>query len=179
MRLFIAIELSDFAAAHLGRLQDALRPLAADARWTRSDQFHLTLKFLGEMPDGQVDALVKTLRRIKLEDKIRLHVDALVFFPPHGSVHVIAAALHDDGGRCAALQQEIDRTCHEAGFMLERRWTAHVTLARLKNRSIAGFRQSAAAAVAELLPGPSFSVEDFALIQSRLDRHGPTYLRVG
>jgi len=179
MRLFVAIELPETVIAHLRKMQDGLRPVVEDARWTRPDQFHLTLKFLGETPEQRVTDLATSLRRIKIEDEIRLHVDALVCFPPRGLVRVVAAALHDADGRCAALQQQIDRACNQAGFPLDsRRWTAHLTLARTKNGGGSDLRRIAAAGVAGLLPGPSFSVNDFALIQSRLDRHGPTYVRI-
>ena len=179
MRLFIAIELPEYVIDHLKTMQDTLRPVVEAARWTPPDQFHLTLKFLGETLDVRVADLATSLRGIKIEDEIRLYVDGLVCFPPRGAVRVIAASLDDTEGRCAALQQQIDRACNQVGFPLEgRRWTAHVTLARLRSSGGSDLRRIATAAVAELLPGPSFSAGDFALIQSRLDRHGPTYIRI-
>jgi 2'-5' RNA ligase len=179
VRLFIAIELPEFVAGHLAKMQDALRPLLEHARWTRPDQLHLTLKFLGETPEQRVSELVDSLRKIKIDDEICLQAHALACFSARGPVRIVAAALQDAQGRCARLQEQIDHACHDVGFMLEgRRWTAHVTLARLKDRNSSAVRQTAAAAVAPLLPGPPFTVGDFALIQSRLDRDGPVYVRV-
>jgi len=179
MRLFIAVELPQFVAAHLCKMQDALRPLLEHSRWTPLEQLHLTLRFLGETADAQVSDLAESLRKIKIEDEICLQTRGLACYPPHGPVRIVAASLQDTDGRCARLQERIDHACHDAGFMLDgRTWTAHVTLARLKDRKGSAVRQDAAAAVAPLLPGPAFTVEDFALIQSRLERNGPVYVRV-
>ena len=179
MRLFVAIELPEYAAAHLGKMQDALRPLI-DARWTPPEQLHLTLKFLGETPDQRVDHLLKSLQTVRIDAEISLRVNGLACFPPRGPVRIIAAGLEDAGAQCARLQERLDRACNAAGFALEgRSWTAHVTLARLKNGAAVAVRErAAAAAVAGLLPGPVFSAEEFAVFESRLGRQGPVYMRI-
>jgi 2'-5' RNA ligase len=178
MRLFIAIELPQFVAAHLAKMQDALRPIV-DARWTPPEQLHLTLKFLGETPDQRVDQLLKLFQTVRVDEEISLRVNGLACFPSRGPVRIVAAGLEDAGGQCAQLQERIDRACNAAGFALEsRRWTAHATLARLKNGAASPVREQAAAAVAELLPGPEFFVEEFAVFESRLERQGAVYVRV-
>jgi 2'-5' RNA ligase len=178
MRLFIANELNQFVTAHLGKMQDALRPIV-DARWTPPEQLHLTLKFLGEAPDQRVDDLLKSLQTVRIDEEISLRVNRLACFPPRGPVRIVAAGLEDAGAQCARLQERIDRACHAAGFALEgRRWTAHVTLARLKNGAASSLREKGVAAVAALLPGPEFCVEEFAVFESRLERQGPIYARI-
>jgi 2'-5' RNA ligase len=178
MRLFIAIELARFVTAHLGKMQDALRPIV-DARWTPPEQLHLTLKFLGETLEERVSDLLKSLQAVRIDEEISLRVNGLACFPPRGALRIIAAALEDAGGRCGQLQERIDRACHAAGFALEgRRWTAHVTLARLKHDAASSLREKAVAAVAGLLPGPEFCVEEFSVFESRLERQGPIYARI-
>jgi 2'-5' RNA ligase len=52
LRLFVAIQISDEVRMKMARVQNELRPLAApdDVRWMKPEQFHLTLKFLGNVP---------------------------------------------------------------------------------------------------------------------------------
>lgn len=177
MRLFIAIELPDDVRRHLQGMQELLRPIVK-AKWTRPEQLHLTLKFLGETEDSELPKILEHLGAIRMAEPIRLSTEGVVCFPPHGPIRIVAAALEDEAGNCAKLQAEIDQACYVAGFPLEgRRWTPHVTLARVKERLGASVRSAitqASAALAEC----RCEIDAFALIESRLDRDGPTYARV-
>ena len=51
MRQFLAIELPAALRAELGRLQAALEPELRGWRWVRPANLHLTLRFLGEVPE--------------------------------------------------------------------------------------------------------------------------------
>lgn len=176
MRLFVAIELPEVVRQHLQRMQDALRAVIP-ARWTKAEQLHVTLKFLGETPDADVPGVIDALRTVQIEQPIQLSVSGVVCFPPHGPIRIVAAAMADADGRCADLAKRIDTACHDAGFALEHRpWTAHVTIGRVKERTERDARDRASATIAALAAGPSWEVEEFALIQSHLDQRGPTYI---
>ena len=175
MRLFVSIELSDEVRNSLRRAQEQLAEIVK-AKWTAADQFHLTLKFLGETADPNVPKILEQLRGVRFDEALALQTAGLVCFPPHGPIRIIAAAMKDEGGRCAELQGEIDRACHAAGFPLEgRRWTPHVTIGRVKDRVTAGAR---AAVTSANLPSIDFEIDEFYLMESRLDRIGPHYTRV-
>ncbi len=173
MRLFIAIEFPDHLRRHLLRMQEILRPIFG-GKPVRSEQLHLTLKFLGETPDETLPRLLEQLRRVEM-GPIRLTTLGVVCFPPNGPVRIVAAALDDQDLHCAQLQSDIDQAAHTAGFPLEaRRWTPHVTLIRVKDRLPASARTAGIAAVAKM-PRIEFEPEEFALIQSHLGGGGPTY----
>jgi 2'-5' RNA ligase len=175
MRLFVSIELPDEVRNSLRRAQEHLAEIVK-AKWTPADQFHLTLKFLGETEDARVPRLVDELRSVRFHKALRLRIAGFVCFPPHGPIRIIAAAMKDEGGLCAELQSEIDQACHDAGFPLEgRRWTPHATIGRVKDRTAAGVRS---AVMAHQLPALDFEIDEFALMESNLDRVGPTYIRV-
>ncbi|MGD0387585.1 MAG: RNA 2',3'-cyclic phosphodiesterase [Tepidisphaeraceae bacterium] len=177
MRLFIAIELPDDVRRHLQKMQDLLQPILK-AKWTRPEQLHLTLKFLGEADDSKLPEIIGQLRAINISDPIRLATAGVLCLPPHGPIRIVAAALADEGGNCAKLQAEIDQVCYVAGFPLEgRRWTPHVTLARVKDRVGASARAQAEIACAKI-PAAAFEAGGFSLIESRLDRTGPAYATV-
>ncbi len=175
MRLFVSIELPDEVRNSLRRAQEQLAEIVK-AKWTPADQFHLTLKFLGETADPYLPRIIEELRRVRFDEPLTLRTAGLVCFPPHGPIRIIAAAMKDEGGLCAKLQSEIDQACHAAGFPLEgRRWTPHATVGRVKDRTAAGARS---AVMAHQLPALDFEIDEFALMESNLDRVGPTYIRV-
>jgi RNA 2',3'-cyclic 3'-phosphodiesterase len=175
MRLFIAIEPDESVLAHLRNLQETMRPLLP-ARWIPPDQLHLTLKFLGDTPDPQLPDLITALKNVTLDSPLLLQISGVICFPPRGPIRIIATSMEDDQNRCAQLAQRIDRACHEVGFQLEnRRWTPHVTLARIKERTSPDIRRRIASIQQARL---SFDVEEFVLKESRLDDKGPTYITV-
>lgn len=63
MRLFVALTLPGDVAAELRIATEALRELAPELRWTRPEQWHVTLVFLGEVGDDVVDELSRRLNR--------------------------------------------------------------------------------------------------------------------
>ncbi|HEX4054052.1 MAG TPA: RNA 2',3'-cyclic phosphodiesterase [Tepidisphaeraceae bacterium] len=176
MRLFIAIELPEHLRRHLQRMQEMLHPIFG-GKSVRPSQLHLTLKFLGETADEALPRIVQQLRAVEM-GPTRLTTAGIVCFPPNGPVRIVAAALNDHDLHCAKLQSDIDHAAHAAGFPLEpRRWTPHVTLIRIKDRVSTSARSAgiaAAAGMAEL----DFDPDEFSLIESRLDREGPTYVTV-
>jgi RNA 2',3'-cyclic 3'-phosphodiesterase len=174
MRLFVAIELPEDIRRQLVRVQDSLREVI-DAKWVRAEQMHLTLKFLGETADEELPGVVEALKSVRF-GAVELWTEGVVCFPPHGAVRIVAMGLGDRDDRCAMLAEEIDRVCHEVGFKLEgRKWKPHVTVGRVKSR-VAGPARAAATSIS--VARREFFVDDFALIESRLDRSGPEYLRV-
>jgi 2'-5' RNA ligase len=175
MRLFVSIELPQEIKRNLEKVQSQLRSLIK-AKWTAPEQFHLTLKFLGETPDAQLPQITDALSTVRFEIPIALQLRGIVCFPPHGPIRIIAAAMSDETGACAELQSQIDQACHRAGFPLEgRRWTPHVTIGRVKERTSAAART---AVTAVNLPQVQFEIDEFYLMESRLDQIGPTYIRV-
>ncbi len=66
MRLFIAIPMPAALRDYMERVQSALCAVdeQRSVKWTRPEQFHVTLKFLGETPQSQVPPLTDALRGV-------------------------------------------------------------------------------------------------------------------
>jgi RNA 2',3'-cyclic 3'-phosphodiesterase len=175
MRSFVAIEIPAPARSRLRQIQESLRP-TIPAQWTDPAQLHLTLKFLGETPDAQLPQLLHHLKPLHIDPPIILTITRIICFPPHGPIRIIAAGLLDENSRCAQLQSQIEQACSLAGYRQEARpWTPHITLARIKNPLPPGARSLLTSAK---FPACQFEAEEFQLIESRLDRAGPTYVTV-
>ena len=71
MRLFLAIELPDAVKQQLTAVQRS--PLAA-LRWAPAEQLHVTLKFLGEVPDADVPAIIEHLAKLPTAEDATLAV---------------------------------------------------------------------------------------------------------
>ncbi len=134
MRCFVAIKLADPVRHRMEEAQRELREVGAKVKWTEADKLHLTLKFLGEIGEGQVAALRERLaaeasRRPGLE----LRFEGLGVFPEMGAPRIVWAGCTGEAGKLETLAGAVERVAEEVGVPRERRpFTAHVTLGRVK-----------------------------------------------
>ena len=80
MRLFVALDIDDAIRNRIARFLDGVRGFAPDVRWVRSESLHVTLKFIGEQSEPQLDAIKRTLKTIEA-DHFELNVSGLRIFP--------------------------------------------------------------------------------------------------
>ena len=136
LRLFIAIPVPEAVRAEIARVQGRLQRESSlgTVRWTRPDQFHITLKFLGDVPVSQVDDLKKSAAGVCVAaSALQLSARGVGFFPNGRSPRVIWAGVHDDRGGLNDLHRKLD----EALRWLEpkgkaEKFTGHITLGRFK-----------------------------------------------
>ena len=62
MRVFIAIDVPNDIRKALGDVQRALRPLTGTARWVAPESIHITLRFLGEVPEKRLEDIDAELK---------------------------------------------------------------------------------------------------------------------
>ncbi|WP_062226896.1 RNA 2',3'-cyclic phosphodiesterase [Aureimonas frigidaquae] len=167
-RLFTAIEIPRDAALTLSFLRGGL----PSARWIDAENYHLTLRFIGDVDFRTADEVVAALDRIErpgFELTLR-GVDAFGSRKPHSVYAGIVPS-----PQLELLQADIDRACRRAGLPADpRRFVPHVTLARL--------RQPKSEEVAHYLSGrgnyrsPTFRVGRFVLYSSRDSVGGGPYV---
>ncbi len=175
MRLFTAIELPEEVRGHLGRVAEVCAQQVHGVRWTPAANLHLTLKFIGEVPDARVPELINALEAVVFQRPLELACERLVCFPPRGSARIVAAEV---GGEVDPLRQTFERI--EAaleGFCLKepRRYTPHITLGRSKPGVGGRSRELMEQAAVGHWPGPPFEIDEFVLYQSDLSKAGPIY----
>ena len=136
-RLFVAIELPDTVKAEIANAQDCLRDGLPpnSARWTRPDQFHLTLQFLGNVPAASTPQLIDSLRAAcQAIPPMKLRASGIGFFPSHKSPRVVWVGVRDNQDQLpvlhAAVQEGSSRFTEEKS---EERFSGHITLGRLKD----------------------------------------------
>lgn len=175
MRLFLAIELPQVAREHLVRVRDRLAADRLKASFTRDENLHITLRFLGEVPPGQIEEINASMSVVRASGGIDLRASGLEFFPARGQVRVIAAGFDGSLGVLRELHRTIEQRCRYLGFDRETRaYLPHATLARGRPGMPASVRSQVADLEAQF-PGPGFTVREFVLMASTLRPTGSEY----
>ena len=167
-RLFTAIEVPK----EIGMMLSSLRGGIHGARWISPENYHLTLRFIGD-----------------IDDRTASEVADMLDFVERPAFNVTLTGLDQFGGRkprtifasiqpspaLVELQAEHERMMQRIGLPAEgRRFTPHVTLARLRDASVLD--------VADYLstrggfPATSFPVSRFVLYSSRASQGGGPYI---
>jgi len=167
-RLFTGLEIPTGVAQSLAMMRGGL----PGARWIDPENYHLTLRFIGDIDDSLARDIAAMLGRVQREP-FELRLDGLSSFGGRKPRAVVAAvppitALMD-------LQAEQERLLQRLGLEPEgRKYTPHVTLARL--------RDSSSWQVADYLTArahyrsSSFGVSRFVLFSSRSSVGGGPYV---
>ncbi len=167
-RLFTALEIPRDAALSLSLLRGGL----PGARWIDVENYHITLRFIGDVEGHVADEVANALDRVRRPAfSIGLAgVGAFGSRKPH-SVWAGVTASPD----LAALQAEIERICQRTGIPSDpRKFTPHVTLARLRSPNpidVAGYLS----ARGNFSAAP-FRVGRFVLMSSRDSVGGGPYV---
>ena len=126
-RLFVALEVPRNAAMSLSLLRGGL----PGARWIDVENFHITLRFIGDIDGRTADEVVDRLDRIE-RPEFQIALSGMGSFgskKPHAVFAGVTPA-----PEMYALQAEIERICQRLGLPADpRKFTPHVTLARLRN----------------------------------------------
>jgi 2'-5' RNA ligase len=168
MRAFIAVDLPEEVKEELLRVQQELP--GAGIRAVRKNQMHLTMKFLGEITPAKADVVKAALRKIRFKPFKTCLVGVRVF-PSENYVRVVWVGLEPEE-EITALQKKIDCAL-EKDFLKDKKFKAHLTLARVKfvddkKNFVEKIKKIAVKRVC-------FWVKDFRLKKSTLTRTGPIY----
>jgi RNA 2',3'-cyclic 3'-phosphodiesterase len=167
-RLFTALEIPTPLAFSLSLLRGGL----PGARWIDPENYHITLRFIGDIDHRTADEVERALMRVERPsfDLTLSGLDALGGNKPHSIVASVKPT-----GELRELQGEHERIIQRIGLEPERRkFRPHVTLARIK-----GVSEADAAAYLALrgdFRTPPFPVGRFVLLSSRDSRGGGPYV---
>lgn len=167
-RLFTAIELPAEHRMRLTGLRGGLR----GARWIEPENYHITLRFVGDVDDRTADEIADALDRVRAKN-VRVHLQGLGSFGSK-KPHSVWARVHPDPA-LMELQAEHERLLHRIGLEPERRrFTPHVTIARLKGASATDV--ASWLAVRGDFEAPAFVANRFVLMSSRASVGGGPYV---
>ncbi|MCH7919337.1 MAG: RNA 2',3'-cyclic phosphodiesterase [Planctomycetes bacterium] len=179
MRCFIAIDLDKQIKADLADLQDQIKQTVdlqrSDCTWVRPDAMHLTLKFLGDIPDlGSVDLCRVTEQVAHRHPPFSVEVGHVGHFGGR-SAKVLWVGTGQISEPLLALQSDLAECLDVAGWPKEaRRYSAHLTLCRIRSAK-AGFELAKAAQKYENVTLGRMPVASVTVYQSQLCPEGPQH----
>jgi 2'-5' RNA ligase len=175
MRTFFCVPLSESVRRAVAAAAERLREdLALRASWVRPGNYHLTLRFLGEVEPALTVDLDRVARELaRKTEPFDVRVDRVGAFPSVGRARVLWVG-GEGPDAYGALVEALNGGLRTLGFRPERRETvAHVTVARLKQAPDASIER-AFARVGTLKP-ETMRVDRIVLMESRLSPTGAEY----
>lgn len=168
IRLFVALSLPEETASALANLGFGL----PGARWISADRYHITLRFIGEVDGRTARAVGEELGQIAMPSFwVDLH--GVGTFGDKRKVHSLWAGVRANA-MLNRLHDKVDGAVARLGLPPDRRkFTPHVTLARLSNpppERLCGYLAHHA-----LVSPPGFQCESFVLYSSFLSANGSIY----
>jgi RNA 2',3'-cyclic 3'-phosphodiesterase len=167
-RLFTGLELPDAVAGQLALERGGI----PGARWMEPEDYHITLRFIGDIDARTARDVDETLSEIR-RPKALVRFEQLSWFGGDKPRAIVAKVKPEPA--LMELQAEQERLLRRVGLAPEtRKYTPHVTLARLR-----GVRQAAVASYLTsrgALLADSFTAERFALYSAREGSGGGPYV---
>ena len=175
MRLFVAIELGEANRSRLARLQGSLERKCRGVRWVQEHQLHMTVKFLGDVPDGQVPDVSAALELAASSGKpFTMDLQGAGCFPTRGPVRIVWSGATETSGALTQCVAAVEDELESLGFPRERRpFSPHITIGRVRFDDSDGRIRSAvnAAAYENMVQ----AVKSLTLMSSALSPKGPAY----
>ncbi len=134
-RVFVAVHLPEPQRAALELTISSLRESGlSKVRWVRPEGVHLTLKFLGDIPASQIEAVGVAMRDAAKESSpFHLALGTLGAFPNLGRARVLWCGVQGDKGSLSQLQERTETGLEAVGYPRENRpFSPHITLGRLR-----------------------------------------------
>lgn len=168
-RLFVALTLPD-------PVRDAVAGLAermSGLHWTRPEQLHVTLRFLGDVPGNKFEPMTDRLADVRVEPFL-LPVEGVGTFPPNRPPRVLWVGTGSGHPRLFQLRQRIDDAVLASGLDIDvRTFHPHVTIARCGEDLSPAFPQWLSRH--KDYAAPPFRVDSFDLYSSELRPSGAVH----
>jgi len=130
IRAFIAVDLDPQVVENICRAINGLRTMIPGIRWVSSKNFHLTLKFLGDIEETRIDEIGAALAdKICPFPRLSINAKGLGVFPNLRRPQILWVGLA--GGALTTLAARVESALQPFGFVAERRpFTPHLTIGR-------------------------------------------------
>jgi RNA 2',3'-cyclic 3'-phosphodiesterase len=186
VRLFVAFDLPEDVRRAIGEAVERLKPVCRDARWMRTENMHVTVKFIGHVPDDdtlRMGGMRAALADIHSERAVEMRFRGMGFFPNERRPRVFWCGM-EATPNLAQLAGDMDRALEPLGVERESRpYVPHLTLARMAPEKDVKWRAEVEKLVqeAEKLKDLDFGAareSEFHLFESILKRSGAEYRKL-
>ncbi len=178
LRVFTAIEIPPEIQSAAARLIDRLRIASAKVTWSKAANLHYTLKFLGNVPETEInDVCLAVQEAVGPFSPFEIVATGVGAFPSIARPRTVWLGVNEGAEPTQLVFQAIERLIAPLGYPPEGRWfTPHLTLGRVRDSSPAALQQ-----LTDLLKkhadfdAGAMQVDSVTVFSSTLGRDGPTY----
>ncbi|MGD0654519.1 MAG: RNA 2',3'-cyclic phosphodiesterase [Thermoguttaceae bacterium] len=176
VRTFIAIEIDAAVRARAAELIGVLRAAEADVKWVEPQNLHITLQFLGEVPEEQIAAVCQAVEQGAAHmPPFDLEIRWAGAFPNANRPRTLWIGANAGSDRMADLHDNVALELSELGFQDEdRKFQTHLTIGRTRSGKNAAELGRLLKQHADFDAG-CMRVEKVTVFSSRLERGGPLY----
>ena len=175
VRCFIAIEIPEPIQALLKPVQTRLQSEVRKASWTKQGNFHLTLKFLGDVDTEAVDAISEAVQKVAhTQTRFSIELGGIGAFPTLTRPRVIWVGVKHGAAIVSRIARAVNVELKRLGFPTDNRFHAHLTLGRLRTPVNLG-RLKNILHKYDTIEGAIVNVNEIILMQSQLHPNGAIY----
>ncbi len=175
VRAFVGIDIDEAVRQKLVAVQEQLQATGGQLKLVEPPNIHVTMKFLGEVPEDRIGAIAEALKKAAIgTGQFDIRVKGIGVFPNLRYIRVVWAGVAEGRDEVIGLHQKIDQELQPLGFRMDRDFVPHLTIARVKT---AKQKERLAAFVKEMTDA-EFGVtraQAVELKQSTLTPKGPIY----
>jgi 2'-5' RNA ligase len=177
VRLFLAINIPPDVRHAIAEASAPLRTAAPDLSWIREPQLHLTVKFLGELPDEMAPKIAEALNAVASRNRVvDVEIGGVGAFPNFRRPRVVWIGVTPEP-KLELLHHDVEEACESLGLPIDGKpFRPHLTLARVKSRAVTpdALRDLARAAKAVSF-AQEIVITSIDLMQSELTTVGSRY----
>lgn len=177
IRTFIAVDVAEEVRQQAGQLIETLRRVDDTVKWVDPQNMHLTLKFLGDVPQGEVTAVCQAVAEaVADQGPFAMLLKGAGAFPSIARPRTVWLGVVQGREELCSLQVAIDRALKKLGYPKEtRRFEPHLTIGRIRRGGPALAELSQRLREQQAYEAGETSVGEVVVYASYLDRTGPTY----
>lgn len=176
MRIFNAIAVPEEIKQQALQIKNELSQLILDVKWVEYENYHITLKFLGEVDQRQLTRIKDKLALASHAcPPIKLQSSKIGFFPSPSRPRILWLGIKGELEKANYLGQKVDTYLEELGFAVERKRSFHLTLGRIRSDSNMSELVSRVGSINNAIKAHDFEVRAFSLMESQLFSAGPQY----
>lgn len=134
MRLFVAVDVPPDIVHQIETVKEKLAATKADVRWVSSHNYHVTVKFIGEVEEPRVPELLDRVERAAAQvPAFEVEVEGIDRLPEKGPARVIMSRILSPDNRMTKLHRLVDSAVGGMGLPLDTRvLLPHLTLGRVR-----------------------------------------------
>lgn len=175
MRVFIAITVPEEIKQQALQVKEELVKFRPDIKWVEYGNYHITLKFLGEVDSQLNDIKARLFQAAQACPPFKLVTSEIGFFPGRSRPRVIWMGVKGELEKARFLGERVDTYLNELGFEAERKRSFHLTLGRIRSEKEIEKILAQTGIINNRLKRYDFTISEFSLMESRLSSTGPEY----